>query len=130
MTKQPVYHQGEIVYIPPKEGVSKNLVNRDRPAIVISRNSIAEKANFISVVYLTSQEKNDMGSHVELFVNGQRSIALCEQITSIPKDEVGKSLGKLRKGDMFKVALGILWANVPETIYDAAKAFKLLMKNI
>lgn len=31
---------------------------------------------------------------------------------------------------MFKVALGILWANVPETIYDAAKAFKLLMKNI
>lgn len=53
MTKQPVYHQGEIVYIPPKEGVSKNLVNRDRPAIVISRNSIAEKANFISVVYLT-----------------------------------------------------------------------------
>lgn len=25
MTKQPVYHQGEIVYIPPKEGVSKNV---------------------------------------------------------------------------------------------------------
>lgn len=114
-----MYTQGDIVHIPSQQNENANLIHRGRPAIIISRNCVSKYANFVSVVYLTTKNKNSMGSHIKLKTGGKDAIALCEQITSLPKEEVGAVMGHISQSDMLKVSVGIIWANVSEALCQA-----------
>lgn len=60
-----------------------------RPAIVVSNDVCNAKSDVVEVVYLTTRKKPAMPTHVEIWCNGRRSLALCEQISSVAVDRLG-----------------------------------------
>lgn len=60
-----------------------------RPAIIVSNDKCNENSSVLEVVYLTTQPKNDLPTHVDIRSTPRSSIALCEQINSIYKDKFG-----------------------------------------
>lgn len=85
-----------------------------RPAIIVSNDKCNENSNVLEVVYLTTQPKNDLPTHVDIRSAPQNSIALCEQINSIFKDRFGDYLGTCTEYEM--------------TMIDAALAISLDLK--
>lgn len=79
-------YRGDIFY------VKKNDNNRfqgseqfdERPAIVVSNNKCNEHSPVVEVVYLTTQDKKPLPTHVEVLCQVP-STALCEQVISINK---------------------------------------------
>lgn len=60
----------------------------DRPAIIVSNNKCNEHSGCVEVVYLTTQEKSPLPTHVNVLCHVP-SIALCEAVYTISKDRVG-----------------------------------------
>lgn len=87
-------YRGDIFYI------KKNDNNRfqgseqydERPAIIVSNNKCNEFSPVVEVVYLTTQEKKPLPTHVEVMCRVP-STALCEQVFSINK---GRLSGYIR----------------------------------
>lgn len=85
--------RGEIFYIEN----SKNYVGCEqkaaRPAVIVSNNKCNIHSNVIEVVFLTTQEKVSLPTHVDIFSSGRKSTALCEQIHSISTERIGDYYG-------------------------------------
>lgn len=60
----------------------------DRPAIIVSNDKCNEHSPCVEIVYMTTQEKKPMPTHVEVMCHVP-SIALCEAVYTISKDRVG-----------------------------------------
>jgi len=60
-----------------------------RPAVIVSNDMNNNYSPTVEVVYLTTQPKSDLPTHVTIRSTNRESIALCEQITSISKDRIG-----------------------------------------
>lgn len=60
----------------------------DRPAIIVSNDKCNEYSPCVEIVYMTTQEKKPMPTHVEVMCHVP-SIALCEGVQTISKDRVG-----------------------------------------
>ena len=84
-----------------------------RPAIIVSNNRGNKYSEVIEVVYLTTKPKTDLPTHVPISLNGVKSTALCEQISSIAKQRIVKYMGRVTKNELtevnaaLKVSLGI-----------------------
>ena len=59
-----------------------------RPAIIVSNDAMNKTADYVEVVYLTTQEKKPLPTHCEIICK-QKSTAMCETIYTINKDRVG-----------------------------------------
>ncbi len=88
-----------------------------RPAIIVSNNYNNRNSGAVEIVYLTSQQKKDLPTHVHIpaFMGVPRdSIALCEQITTVSKARLGNLICILPERVMeqidqaMMVSLGIL----------------------
>ena len=75
--------RGEMFYIS-RGGASYNGSEQhaDRPAVVVSNNKNNENSNVVEVVYMTTQPKTDLPTHVTIRSTGRISTALCEQVYS------------------------------------------------
>lgn len=80
-----------------------------RPAIIVSNDKCNATSNVLEVVYLTTQPKNDLPTHVDIRSTERDSIALCEQINSIFRDRFGDYIGTCseREMEMIDTALAI-----------------------
>lgn len=58
-----------------------------RPAVIVSNNIGNKHANIVEVVYLTSQEKKPLPTHVDILCRVP-STALCEQISTVAKERL------------------------------------------
>lgn len=65
----------------------------NRPAVIVSNNKNNERSGTVEVVYMTTQAKKDLPTHVVINSSRRRSTVLCEQIHTVSKDRVGKMLG-------------------------------------
>lgn len=67
------------------------------PAIVVSSDRTNRRSGVVTVVPLTSASKPPMPSHVVLSGYGlkKRSVALAEQLTTVPKDCLCRWIGSL-----------------------------------
>ena len=74
-----------------------------RPAIVVSNDHCNENSEVIEVVYLTTQEKPIMPTHVEIDCGGRRSTVLCEQISSVSVNRLGDYKCRASAEEMRKV---------------------------
>lgn len=74
-----------------------------RPAIIVSNDRCNATSNVLEVVYLTTQPKNDLPTHVDIRSTERNSIALCEQINSIFRDRFGDYLGTCTEQEMAMV---------------------------
>ena len=68
----------------------------DRPAVVVSNNKNNENSNVVEIVYMTTQPKTDLPTHVTVRSTGRISTVLCEQVYSVSTERVGTYNGEHR----------------------------------
>lgn len=102
--KQPEYKRGEIWYIDNNNYMALGSEQRaGRPAIIVSNDLGNKHCDCVTVVFLTTQPKTDLPTHV--FINSAQkvSIALCETMTRVSKERIGNFYGKATPGEMEQI---------------------------
>ena len=113
--------RGEIYYVYPSGGGVGSEQSAGRPAIVVSNDKANQHSPVIEMVYLTTQPKNSLPTHVDITSAERPSIALCEQIHSVSKNRVGGFIAKCTDREMAMidgalcVSLGIELQATPES---------------
>jgi mRNA interferase MazF len=119
-------YRGDIFYIQNTGYSTGSEQNSGRPAIVVSNDIGNEHAPVVSVVYLTTQEKNQQPTHVKV-VCRQESTALCEQIYTISKQRIGDFICTASDEEMrqidtaLAVSLGIEGGSTPSPMNMSSK---------
>ena len=80
----------------------------DRPAIIVSNNECNKHSSVIEVVYMTTQPKADLPTHVTIRSTGRTSIALCEQVSSISTDRVNNYIGQVTDQEMKNIDIALM----------------------
>ena len=92
-----------------------------RPAVIVSNERNNEYSSTVEVVYLTTQPKHDLPTHVTVRGTGRESIALCEQITSVSTERVGECCGECNSQELSRIdtalmiSLDLMVENTTET---------------
>ena len=95
-------HRGEIYYIEPAV-VTGSEMRGGRPAIVVSNNHGNNHSKVVEVVYLTTSPKSELPTHVQIKSAPQLSTALCEQISTVSYERVGRLAGVCTRAEMSAV---------------------------
>lgn len=101
--------RGEIYYI--DNGKNYNYVGQEqkisRPAIIVSNDKCNTFSNYVEVVYLTTQEKTDLPTHVDIYSTGRKSTVLCEQVHSISKERIGDYVATCTDNEMQMINIAL-----------------------
>lgn len=92
-------YRGEIYYIHAETATGSEQCG-GRPAIIISNDTGNQHAPVVEVVYLTTQPKKPMPTHVEIHSAPVMSIAMCEQIHTVSKERIGDYAGRLTEDEL------------------------------
>lgn len=95
--------RGDIYYIEREYNEVGSEQRAGRPAIIVSNESNNENAEIVEVVYLTTQPKKDLPTHVAIRSTKYKSTALCEQITTVAKKRIGEYCGTCTDNEMIAV---------------------------
>lgn len=79
-----------------------------RPAVIVSNQKNNENDETVEVVYLTTQPKKDLPTHVTIYSAERKSIVLCEQITTVSTDRLMGYKGHLTQAEMTNVEIAML----------------------
>ena len=74
----------------------------DRPAIIVSNDKCNEHSPCVEVVFMTTQEKHKLPTHVEVMCQVP-SIALCEGVQTISKERIGDYLRSCTDREMKRI---------------------------
>ena len=91
----PTFKRGNIYFISSnstEQGVEQR---GNRPAVIVSNEKCNEHAEHVEVVYMTTQPKGDLPTHVLIRSSLKPSTLLCEQVTTVSKERVGTWIGTL-----------------------------------
>ena len=78
-----------------------------RPAIVVSNEHLNSSSSVVEVVYLTTQEKPDMPTHVTINSSHRLSTAICEQIQSVSRSRIGNYIGRCSDDELAKLNVAL-----------------------
>ena len=113
--------RGEIHYIERSSyGETGSEQRSGRPAIIVSNDKCNEYSEVLEVVFLTTQPKNDLPTHIDIRSSTKPSVALCEQINSIAIQRFGEYIGTCSDYEMMMVdaalaiSLGLEFEKKPE----------------
>lgn len=79
-----------------------------RPAIIVSNEKNNQHSATVEIVYLTTQPKNDLPTHVTIRSVSRESTALCEQITTVSTDRIGAYKGHVTDAEMLNLEVAML----------------------
>ena len=79
-----------------------------RPAIIVSNEKNNACAEIVEVVYMTTQPKKDLPTHILIRSSERESTALCEQITTVSVDRLLGYKGHLTPAEMTNVEVAML----------------------
>ena len=122
------FHRGDIYYISKScysEAETGSEQRGGRPGIIVSNEACNRHSENVTIVYLTTQPKKELPTHVDITSGPQPSIALCENVTCVNKDRIGKKCGKVSPQEQkaidaaLKVALSL---EVQKKLEETAKA--------
>lgn len=99
--------RGDIYYIDKYPTIGSEQ-QAGRPAIIVSNEKNNQHSSTVEVVYLTTQPKADLPTHVTISSAPRESIALCEQVTSVSVDRIGDKMGRLTNREMTQVDIALL----------------------
>ncbi len=102
----PIVMKGDIWFVE-KFNTTGSEQSSGRPAIIVSNDMNNACSSVVEVVYLTTQPKNDLPTHVTIRSMGKPSTALCEQITSVYIDRLGKFYGKVTDEELAKIDIAM-----------------------
>lgn len=86
--------RGEIYYIRNRRTVGHETAGA-RPGIIVSNNALNANSEVVEVVYLTTQPKKELPTHVIIESSGVTSTAICEHIDHVSTLLVGDYCGTL-----------------------------------
>ena len=99
-----------------------------RPAIIVSNDKCNEYSDVLEVVYLTTQAKTDLPTHVDIRSAPKSSIALCEQVNSIFVDRFGDYIGTCTEYEMMMIDAALAISLGLE--FDAPKKEKVVAPKV
>lgn len=101
--------RGEMFYIS-RGGASYNGSEQhsDRPAVVVSNNKNNENSNVVEIVYMTTQPKTDLPTHVTVRSTGRISTVLCEQVYSVSTERIGTYIGECSDKEMENIDIALM----------------------
>ena len=120
--------RGDIYYIQHRNTTGAE-IQSGRPAIIVSNEALNATSTVLEVVFLTTQPKKELPTHVAIRSTGVESTALCEQVNSVSLSLVGKYCGTCTIGEMkaidaaLLVSLGIF--DVEERAEDIREAHRV-----
>lgn len=79
-----------------------------RPAIVVSNEKCNEHSDVIEVVYLTTQPKTYLPTHVTIRSSRIESTALCEQVHSVAVSRLGDYIGSITDDEQSRIDMALL----------------------
>ena len=100
-------YRGDILFIRKGGYVEGSEQEAGRPAVVVSNNKNNVHSDVIEVVYLTTQEKSNLPTHVPIMCKVP-STALCEQVHSVYKDRVLEYVRSCTKEEMAEIDKALL----------------------
>lgn len=104
-----MFKRGEIYYIENSKTYQSTGSEQkaERPGIIISNNTNNENSTVVQVVFLTTQPKTELPTHVQINSSARVSTALCEQIFTISVDRVTNYMGECTPEEMAKIEKAI-----------------------
>lgn len=102
----------------PSKGSVQN-ASKGRPVIIVSNDMNNEHSETLEVVFLTTAPKKDLPTHVEITSSERKSVALCEQVQTISKKELGHYISTCTDEEMvlvdkaISISLGL--ENLPQS---------------
>lgn len=103
------YHRGDVFYIANDMAVVSSEQRSSRPGIIVSNNLANRHSPTVSVVYLTSQKKKHLPTHVDVMCK-YPSTALCEQIQTVSKERLKFFIKHCTTSEMKKIDKAICCA--------------------
>lgn len=97
--------RGEVYYV---ESIYDQ--SASRPAVVVSTDEINDADRYVTVVYLTTNPKIDLNTHVLVRSIGNGSTALCECPASVPQERLGNFKGSITENEMTSIEIGLMIA--------------------
>lgn len=79
-----------------------------RPAVIVSNDKNNEHSATVEVVYLTTQPKHDLPTHVTVRGTGRDSTALCEQVSTVAVERIGEFCGNCNKQEMTAIETALM----------------------
>lgn len=107
--------RGQIYYIESNHQEIGSEQRAGRPAVIVSNNKNNENSTTVEVVYMTTQPKNDLPTHVFIRSSLRPSTVLCEQIYSVSTERLGTYIGELTDRELqeldiaLSISLGLDW---------------------
>ena len=74
----------------------------------MSNNKNNENSNVIEIVYMTTQPKTDLPTHVTVRSTGRISTVLCEQVYSVSTERVGTYIGECTDKEMENIDIALM----------------------
>lgn len=127
------YKRGDIFYVMRDAIQTGAEIYHGRPAIIVSNDILNATSSLVEVVFLTTQPKKDMGTHVRITSTGRLSTALCEQITTVAIERLGNYIGTASDKEMREIDMAIgqslsLSQNPPRAMVLLSPLISLLLK--
>lgn len=123
--------RGEIYYVT-RIATAGSEQQAGRPAIVVSNNKGNVHSSIVEMIYLTTQPKNDLPTHVTIRSTPQRSTALCEQISTVDIERLGDYIATCTDAEMtaidaaLMISLGIEMPEGKEKIVEVVKEVEVI----
>lgn len=97
--------RGEIYYIEPSKTLQTTGSEQraNRPGIVVSNDNNNQNSGTVEIVYLTTQLKTVLPTHVEIRSANRTSIALCEQVMTVSVDRLDDLMGTCSDAEMKRI---------------------------
>lgn len=99
--------RGDVYYINNNRGQRGNEIRKDRPAVIVSADFLNKHSGDVVVVFLTSQPKKDMSTHVTIRTTGRVLEALCEQPTTISVERLNNRIGSVTEREMQQIDIAL-----------------------
>lgn len=99
--------RGDVYYINNNRGQRGNEIRKDRPGVIVSADFLNKHSGDVVVVFLTSQPKKDMSTHVTIRTTGRVSEALCEQPTTISVERLNNRIGSVTDREMQQIDIAL-----------------------
>ncbi len=101
-------NRGDVYFINFDPAVGEE-IQKTRPAVIVSNNSVNTKLQRVQVIPLTSNTQKVYSNEALVIVAGKQGKALASQLTTVSKQRIGKKLGVLNPSEMASIDSAIRW---------------------
>ena len=134
MEEKAMFKRGEIYYIENSKTYTNTGSEQkaERPGIIISNDINNANSTVLQVIFLTTQPKANLPTHVKINSSAKMSTALCEQIFTISVDRITNYMGECTPAEMaeiekaIKISLGLndSSSKIEESLKEENETFK------